>query len=119
MPSSCTAHAQVKPDGESAVFVTSAGGRTALHQDDYHNTLLHLDGIKRVVLIDPRWLESHSGLLRSLFTKPGTHEALYEENHQADQDDMAVLGLPRLTCSLDPGGSALLLLHAELMCNSC
>jgi len=68
---------RVRPDGESAVFATSAGGRTALHQDGFHNCLVHLTGSKNVVLIAPEWGDIHPTLIKALFTTPGTHSTLY------------------------------------------
>jgi len=68
---------RVRPNGESAVFATSAGGRTALHQDGYHNCLLHLMGRKTVVLIAPECGDIHPDLFKALFTTPGTHSTLY------------------------------------------
>ncbi|EOD36857.1 hypothetical protein EMIHUDRAFT_201126 [Emiliania huxleyi CCMP1516] len=67
----------VKPDGETALFVTSAGGRTPLHRDHGDNALLHLHGRKSVVLVDPAVAAEHEPLVRELFGTPGTHEDLF------------------------------------------
>jgi len=97
----------VRPDGESAVFVTSSWSRTALHQDDYDNVLLHLQGTKSVVLIDPVWIATHSDLLGSLFTQPGSHAALYHHHHHhpasASAEGHRVQQLPRFEIELAPG----------------
>ena len=90
----------VRPDGESAVFVTSPWGRTALHQDDYDNTLLHLHGAKSIVMIDPSWLQSHPRLLGSLFTTPGSHASIYDASGVGLHD---IRGIPRCEIDLEPG----------------
>lgn len=85
---------RVRPDGESAVFATSAGGRTALHQDGFHNCLVHLTGSKNVVLIAPKWGDAHPTLIKALFTTPGTHSTLYgtkaaNESHERSASSTA------------------------------
>jgi len=108
--------ASVKPDGETALFVTSAGGRTPLHRDHGDNALLHLHGRKSVVLVDPAVAAEHEPLVRELFGTPGTHEDLFgvaaeEEGEPAaggaagrscpSGDDR--MPLPRAHCFLEPG----------------
>ena len=114
----------VKPDGESAVFATSAGGRTAMHLDEYHNTLLHLWGAKQVVLVAPEWRCTHPNLLKALFTAPGTHASLYGSSSSSSSSNSSsnsnnsnssksaaemsdkrwgVQGMPRLQCCIKPG----------------
>ena len=101
----------VRPDGESAVFVTSAGARTAMHSDSFDNVLLHLHGRKRVTLVDPSVARAHSALVEALFTTPGTHEDLYEHRRGAGDErsssssssDRGALAMPRLHCVLEPG----------------
>ena len=67
-----------------------------MHSDDNDNLLLHLHGRKSVVIVEPEASAAHMDVVRALFTRAGTHAAIY-----GDGDDG--VPLPRLQCMLEPG----------------
>mmetsp|Transcript_43558 Transcript_43558/g.98465 ORF Transcript_43558/g.98465 Transcript_43558/m.98465 type:complete len:373 (-) Transcript_43558:165-1283(-) len=110
----------VRPDGESAVFLTSAWGRTAMHADDFDNLLCHLHGPKSFVLVAPEWRARRPELLARLFTAPGTHAEIYGGGEApgggetgpagclgggvGEREDIRdIRGVPRLRCVLGAG----------------
>ena len=101
---------RVRPDGESALFVTSAGGRTAMHRDELDNVLLHLCGHKNVIIVEPEIAKRHPELMTDLFTTPGSHAQIYKSKMDRKSDENGYAGtleqarsMPHLYCSLQPG----------------
>ena len=101
---------RVRPDGESALFVTSAGGRTAMHRDELDNMLLHLSGHKNVIIVEPEIAKKHPKLMKDLFTTPGSHAEIYESKVDRESYETGDAGtleearsMPHLYCSLQPG----------------